>query len=282
METSADKIRSVVKNLLPERPHHLSLYPDRKYPVPPNYWHHQSPLQYSTFISDADRGVLLTRPYFDICDEPDPSPVNPQPAVRTGPKKTLNKMSFKDYKKQKEKAPTSPMENGVPGKLEERRSHASAAKMDKEGLRKELDRSRESGSQRDSKAHDPRANGDSERYARFSERDRYGRCANPISSGLRAPHLDTPRETRRARQKPRSDHWIQMTTPGRARSQDRARSHCAKHHGRKLHAAENRTPRTTDRRARMVGRELLSRPRAAALPWEAPGRESVQCRPRSP
>lgn len=173
METSADRIRSVVKNLLPERPHHLSLYPDRKYPVPPNYWHHQSPLQYSTFVSDADRGVLLTRPYFDICDEPDPNPVTSQPAARTGPKKTLNKMSFKDYKKQKEKASTSPTENGVPGKLEDRKSHTSmAVKIEKESPRKELDRPRDSAYQRESKAQDSRTNGDLDRYAHLSRRDR--------------------------------------------------------------------------------------------------------------
>lgn len=282
METSADRIRSVVKNLLPERPHHLSLYPDRKYPVPPNYWQQQSPLQYSTFVSDADRGVLLTRPYFDICDEPDPSPVNSQPAVRTGPRKALNKMSFKDYKKQKEKAPTSPVETGVPGKLEDRKSHASAAvKMDKEGLRKELDRSRESGSQRDAKAQDARTNGDSERYAHFCGRHHNGTCANPITlPGLRAPRSNTSRETCRARQRARSGHWTQTIVPDRARSQDQATSPCAKHHGPILRAAENRTPRTTDRRERMVGRELLKRPRAAALLWEALGRESARYRPR--
>lgn len=241
MEPSADRIRSVVKNLLPERPHHLSLYPDRKYPVPPNYWHHQTPLQYSTFVSDADRGVLLTRPYFDICDEPDPSPANSQFAVRTGPKKTLNKMSFKDYKKQKEKAPTSPMENGVPRRLEDRKSHASAARMDKEGLRKELERSRESGSQRDPKAHDPRVNGDSERYAHFYGRDRNGTRTNLISlAGLRTQRPNTPRETRRVLPRARSGYWTQMILPDRARSQDPAKSHCARHHGPILHAAGNK------------------------------------------
>lgn len=163
MENTADRIRSVVKNLLPERPHHLSLYPDRKYPVPPNYWQHQSPLQYSTFISDADRGVLLTRPYFDICDEPELSPATPQPNVRTGPKKALNKMSFKDYKKQKERACTSPTENGVPGKQEEKNYTSEAVKLEKESLRKEQDKRRDAGSQRDSKVQDVRANGDFER-----------------------------------------------------------------------------------------------------------------------
>lgn len=192
MEEAADRIRSVVKNLLPERPHHLSLYPDRKYPVPPNFWQHQSPLQYSTFISDADRGVLLTRPYFDICDEPEPEST-PVGAVRDGPKKTLNKMSFKDYKKQKEKASTSPTKNGVPGKPEKYRTDA-AVKLDRESVRKEFNRP---GGQRDSKAQDARMNGDSERYAHDGRRDsRCGRtCTDPVAD-LRAPIPKSPRETR--------------------------------------------------------------------------------------
>lgn len=160
MEAAAERIRSVVKNLLPERPHHLSLFPDRKYPVPPNFWQHQSPLQYTTFLSDAGRGVLLTRPYFDICDEPDPDTASSKPPVRNGPKKTVNKMSFLDYKKQKEKASTSPTENAVPSKTDAYR--AAKPKLDKDGARKELDRL---GAHRDTRTLDIRINGDSERLA---------------------------------------------------------------------------------------------------------------------
>lgn len=164
MEATADRIRSVVKNLLPERPHHLSLYPDRKYPVPQNFWRqqHTSLLQYSTFISDADRGVLLTRPYFDICDEPDPTPASAQSTARTGPKKTLNKMSFKQYKEQREKASISPTENGIPVKSEEKSATL------KDALRKDNNSTkvyRDSGSQQDSKAQETRVNGEIERYA---------------------------------------------------------------------------------------------------------------------
>lgn len=200
MEEAADRIRSVVKNLLPERPHHLSLYSDRKYQVPPNFWQHQSPLQYSTFISDADRGVLLTRPYFDICAEPEPesTPLGP---VRNGPKKTLNKMSFKDYKKQKEKASTSPTENGIPGKLDKYRPDA-AMKLDRENVRKELDRT---GAQRDSKAQEMRINGDFERYAQVWRRDSPGgrTCTDPVAD-LRAPFPKPSQETRQAPQTARN------------------------------------------------------------------------------
>lgn len=165
METTADRIRSVVKNILPERPHHLSLYPDRKYPVPPNYWQHQSPLQYSTFISDADRGILLTRPYFDICDEPEPSPAIPQTTSRPALKK-LNKMSFKDYQKAK-KGPMSPTENGIPGKPEGKKNTGATVKLEKDTLRREQDRVKEAVSYRDNKAQESRSNGETERYAQI-------------------------------------------------------------------------------------------------------------------
>lgn len=166
METTADRIRSVVKNILPERPHHLSLYSDRKYRVPPNFWQHQSPLQYSTFLSDADRGVLLTRPYFDICEEPEPLPATSQPTTRPVPKK-LNKMSFKDYQKAK-KASTSPTENGIPGKLEDKKHTGAAVKPERDIMRKEQDRTRETPSHRDNKAHESRVNGEPDRYAQPS------------------------------------------------------------------------------------------------------------------
>lgn len=213
MEASADRIRSVVKNLLPERPHHLSLYPDRKYQAPPNFWQHihHSPLQYSTFLSDADRGVLLTRPYFDICEEPESSPAKPPPAARAGLKKTLNKMSFKDYKRQKEKASTPPTENAVPGKPDDKNlaGAASAIKPDKESPRKEMDRSRsrdrsrdrDAGQQRDSRAQELRLNGDSERYAQprglgvtLSLWD--NRANRIFSAGRRAPRRNPLRNTR--------------------------------------------------------------------------------------
>ncbi|CAN8103840.1 unnamed protein product [Discula destructiva] len=186
MEAAADRIRSVVKNLLPERPHHLSLYPDRKYPVPPNFWQHQSPLQYSTFLSDADRGVLLTRPYFDICDELDPEAPTSRAPIRIGPKKTMNKMSFKDYKRQKEKASMSPTENGRPGKPDTHHRDPSV-KLEKDGVRKELERP---GANRDSKAQDLRVNGDSERSKNPGTKPAPRDAASPFDSKKRPSEAD--------------------------------------------------------------------------------------------
>lgn len=166
METAAERIRSAVKNILPERPHHLALSLETKYPVPPNFWHHQSPLQYSTFLSDADRGILLTRPYFDICDEPVVPLTTPQHTPLAGPKKAGNKVSLKDWKNKK--TTTSPTENGTPAKMDDKKPPGAASRPEKDALRKELDRAREAGPRRETNAQDFRGNGEAEKYVRGS------------------------------------------------------------------------------------------------------------------
>lgn len=164
MEVAAERIRSV-KKLLPERPHHLALSLGRKYPVPPNFWDHQSPLQYSTFLSDADRGLLLTRPYYDICDEPEASLPTRQPTPLAGAKKAGNKMTLEVWKSKK--VATSPTENGVLGKVDDKKQRALAPGLDRDASRKEQDKVKQAGTQRDSKGPDARGNGDMERYAQF-------------------------------------------------------------------------------------------------------------------
>lgn len=167
METAAERIRSAVKNLLPEQPHHLALSLESKYPVPPNFWQHQSPLQYTTFLSDADRGVLLTRPYFDICDEPVVPLSTPQHTPLAGLKKAGNKVSLKDWKNKK--TTTSPTENGTPGKMDEKKNPGAVPRPDKDGLRKELDRTKEAGLRRETNAQESRSNGEAEKYVRGVE-----------------------------------------------------------------------------------------------------------------
>lgn len=167
MEVAAERIRSV-KKLLPERPHHLALSLGRKYPVPPNFWDHQSPLQYSTFLSDADRGLLLTRPYYDICDEPEPSLPTRQSTPLAGSKKAGNKMTLEVWKSKK--VATSPTENGVLGKVDDKKLQAPAHGLDRDVSRKEQDKVKQAGTQRDSKGADARGNGDMERYVRSCRR----------------------------------------------------------------------------------------------------------------
>ncbi|ROW04129.1 hypothetical protein VSDG_00722 [Cytospora chrysosperma] len=180
METAAERIRSAVKNILPERPHHLALSLESKYPVPTDFWHHQSPLQYSTFLSDADRGVLLTRPYFDICDEP--VIATPQSTPLAGLKKAGNKVSLKDWKNKK--TTTSPTENGTPGKMDEKKPPGAASRSEKDGSRKELDKAKENGLRREANAQEPRSNGEVEKSksslpSRFAHKD----VPSPSSEG---------------------------------------------------------------------------------------------------
>lgn len=177
MEVAAERIRSV-KKLLPERPHHLALSLGRKYPRPDDFWLHQSPLQYSTFLSDADRGLLLTRPYYDICDEPETLLPTRQTTPLAGAKKTGNKMTLEVWKSKK--VATSPTENGILGKMDDKKQRASAHGPEKDASRKEQDKAKQTGTHRDSKGQDARGNGDMERYVRSCRRRRVGKVLNLI------------------------------------------------------------------------------------------------------
>lgn len=109
MDLAAQRVHSLAQRILPDRPHHLALFSDRRYPVPPDFWQHHSNLQYSTFLSDTDRGILFTRPYYEIREEPETLQRSPTAAVsKLEPKKNVTKMSFKDYQNSKKKLSTSP------------------------------------------------------------------------------------------------------------------------------------------------------------------------------
>lgn len=164
MDGAAKKVNLVAQRILPDRPHHLSLSPTRRYPVPNDFWQHHSRLQYSTFLSDADRGVLLTRPYYDIREEPETAAVNSTHATpRTEVKKPLTKMSFKDYKNQK-KTPLSPSENGIPGKADMKSSQSYGTKAGKEGTRRDAGDQRETEKGQDARVQESRKHNESERY----------------------------------------------------------------------------------------------------------------------
>ncbi|KAI0831576.1 hypothetical protein F5Y06DRAFT_200663 [Hypoxylon sp. FL0890] len=107
MEQATKTIEKLVKNILPPQPHFLSLDTTRRYRPHADDKRLEEQdirhLQYSTFLSDADRGILLTRAYFDVREEP----VNPTNAIdtptprRSDPNKPKTKLSLKDYKNRK-------------------------------------------------------------------------------------------------------------------------------------------------------------------------------------
>jgi hypothetical protein len=111
MEAAAKTINRLSQRLLPEQPHHLSIHPDWRYkpyedrrPDRPEEWGNVR-LQYMTLLSDADRGVLLTRSYYDMREEAQkPVPKEVSALAKGGEKK---KLSLSDYKNKKTTCTTS-------------------------------------------------------------------------------------------------------------------------------------------------------------------------------
>ncbi|ORY64462.1 uncharacterized protein BCR38DRAFT_215572 [Pseudomassariella vexata] len=124
MEASVKSIESLV-SALPGRPHHLSISATSQYQQRPRDQRLEEEayprLEYMTFLHDVDRGVLLTRAYFDIRKDPDETTSNAPspPKPRSDPNKPVTKLSLKDYKnRKKETTPpaecNSPIKGGAP------------------------------------------------------------------------------------------------------------------------------------------------------------------------
>ena len=158
MDVAAQEITELVQRILPERPHHLSISATSRYPVPPGLWPNTSPLQYTTYVSEADRGILLTRPYFDMQVEPEEevnskikrnrglssadaaSPAGMPAGVtsKSEIKKPVTKMSLKDYQQSKnqKKNTTSPQDTLTTSKPETKSSKGGGtmASVDRQHL----------------------------------------------------------------------------------------------------------------------------------------------------
>jgi hypothetical protein len=138
MDGAAKSIEIVAKRILPERPHHLSLSLTYKYPKPDGFWFTgaSSPLQYLTFVSDVDRGILITRPSYDICEEPEGAPA-PMPVKVLAKGEVKKKLSIKDYQKKKNNS-ASPTDNDPTVKSDARPNGVSVpAKAAREEDRRE-------------------------------------------------------------------------------------------------------------------------------------------------
>lgn len=108
MDGAAKNAHKVAQQILPERPHHLSLSFDRRFPNPDGFWFTgpSGALQYMTYISAAQRGILMTRASFEICDELPPQ----MPAKVLAKGEVKKKLSLMDYQNRKTSA--SPIEVG--------------------------------------------------------------------------------------------------------------------------------------------------------------------------
>lgn len=144
MEAAAKTVELLTQRILPEEPHHLSYSPDWRYRQPPNKparfdeWHNTR-LQYLTFVSDADRGVLLTRPDYEMREEiPKPAPREVNALAKGGEKK---KLSLSDYNKKKTTGvqSASPPEPAIAKRREHERASSAAASAPSSDLKSTLD-----------------------------------------------------------------------------------------------------------------------------------------------
>ncbi|PCD41771.1 hypothetical protein AU210_004315 [Fusarium oxysporum f. sp. radicis-cucumerinum] len=132
MEAAAKTVQQLTQRILPEKPHHLSYSPDWRYHIPasesrqkhPEEWDNTR-LQYSTLVSEADRGVLLTRSYYDMRVEP-PKPVPRDVGIlaKGGEKK---KLSLSDYKNKKTSGVTSDASTPEPPSAKKRELERTSA-----------------------------------------------------------------------------------------------------------------------------------------------------------
>ncbi|KAI1425624.1 hypothetical protein F5Y12DRAFT_363378 [Xylaria sp. FL1777] len=117
MEEAAKSIESLAEQILPKQPYYLSLSPTRKYQIRPDEGRLDEQdtrhLQYTTLVGgEADRGVLITRAYFTVREEPNSSSNAPTPiTLKVDPNKPRKKVSLKDYRNKK-------VEGDSPPKLE--------------------------------------------------------------------------------------------------------------------------------------------------------------------
>jgi hypothetical protein len=169
MEAAAKKVQLLTQRILPERPHHLSISHDKRYRVPSDDDRHIEEwqlrgLQYMTFLSEADRGVLITRPYYDMREEPAAPPTSSNNAQGKMEKKAVTKLSFLDYKK-KNKTSSSPPDSGPAIKIEgSSQPTTSESKSNQETRKTESMKSRDIDVSRDDKSHRSRDAPDNERY----------------------------------------------------------------------------------------------------------------------
>ncbi|KAI1160069.1 hypothetical protein F5B18DRAFT_664119 [Nemania serpens] len=114
MEEAAQSIKTLADQILPKQPYYLSLSHTSRYPIPAEEKildeKYIRPLQYLTFVSgEADRGVLNTRAYFDVREEPNSSTNAPMPTtLKIDPNKPRKKVSLKDYKNKKVEGDSPP------------------------------------------------------------------------------------------------------------------------------------------------------------------------------
>ncbi|KZL77570.1 hypothetical protein CT0861_06871 [Colletotrichum tofieldiae] len=184
MEAAAKKVQLLAQRILPDRPHHLSVSPDQRFRVPPDHrklfeeFKHPR-LQYMTLLSDADRGMLLTRPYYDMREEP-PNPTAPKESNAKMEKKAVTKLSLSDYKNKQKKVSDSPPDSGTTPKpdIPRKEKEAADSRIDREPKKMDAYRNRESEASKDVRAHKSREPAHDERTSRPETKSRAAQESN--------------------------------------------------------------------------------------------------------
>ncbi|KAI1324131.1 hypothetical protein F5Y16DRAFT_316256 [Xylariaceae sp. FL0255] len=123
MDAAAKTTQSLTEEILPKQPYYLSLSPTRKYRIPPDDErfdeHDIKALQYTTLVGgEADRGVLITRAFFDVRDEllaANKASLSATPKL--DPNKPRKKVSLKDWKNKKVEGDSPPKSDDKPNGL---------------------------------------------------------------------------------------------------------------------------------------------------------------------
>ncbi|KAF9877747.1 hypothetical protein CkaCkLH20_04882 [Colletotrichum karsti] len=236
MEAAAKKVQLLAQRILPDRPHHLSVTPDQRFRVPPDHSKvfeelKFQRLQYMTLQSDAERGMLLTRPYYDMREEP-PNPVTAKEPNVKMEKKTVTKLSLSDYKNKQKKASASPTDSGATPRTDVSRKEAIEGRNDREPKKVDAYRSREYDASKDTKAQKSREGPTDERSSRPEARPRPTQESN-----------DTPEKRKRAdtdgELRPQKRARPEASTPLDERSRT-PRDDTPKR--KELHSSQDRTP----------------------------------------
>jgi hypothetical protein len=114
MDVAVQKVQKLSKHI-PEQPHQLAFAIDKRYRIHPDKVkaleeNIHPGLQYMTFVSDLERGVLMTRSYDDMRDEPPAPNASQRPPTTPAQtdKKPATKISLSDYKNKVKKLSQSP------------------------------------------------------------------------------------------------------------------------------------------------------------------------------
>ncbi|OLN91933.1 hypothetical protein CCHL11_01517 [Colletotrichum chlorophyti] len=239
MEAAAKKVQLLAQRILPDRPHHLSVSPDQRYRVPPDHakvfeeFKHQR-LQYMTLLSDADRGLLLTRPYYDMREEP-PIPAAIKDTNAKMEKKVVTKLSLSDYKNKQKKVSVSPPDSGATPRTDIPRKEKEAmdGRIDRELKRPDTQRSRETDAPKDIRAQKQREPPNDERTSRPETKSKVAQDSNDTpDKRKRAPDADGEL---RPQKRPKPEASTPLDERSRTPRDDTPRR-------KDLHASQDKTP----------------------------------------